>query len=268
MTFDNLKKTITYLLPAGSFSELIPILLNVLLGLPQILSSIQMIIICVVTDVLPAISMCFEKPEAGLLERPPRDTRKDRLVDWKLLLHAYGFLGILESLCANSMAFWYLQRQGFRFKDLVLGYGGLPASYDADAYAEAVNVAQSIYFFTLVGMQWGNLLATRTRKLSIVQANPFNPNGPSWNPWIIPAMLASLAFLFFFSYVPFFQNTFLTRVGHSRLMRWEVGSDRQGVPVEHIFLPFCFAIGILILDEARKFLVRRYPTGFLARVAW
>lgn len=173
-----------------------------------------MIIICVVTDVLPAISMCFERPEAGLLLRKPRDTKKDRLVDWKLLLHAYLFLGVLESLCANSMAFWYLDRSGFRFKDLVLGYGGLPDTYDADAYAEAVNVAQSIYFFTLVGMQWGNLLATRTRKLSIFQANPFNPNSPSWNPWIIPAMLASLAFLFFFSYVPFFQNTFLTRVSH------------------------------------------------------
>ena len=111
-------QTILYLLPAGSFSELMPILLNVLFGLPQILSNLQMIIICVVTDVLPAISMCFEKPEAGLLTRKPRDTKKDRLVDWKLLLHAYFFLGILESLCAMSMAFWYLQRKGFRFLDL------------------------------------------------------------------------------------------------------------------------------------------------------
>lgn len=42
LVFDNLKKTVTYLLPAGSFSELMPILLNVFLGLPQALSSIQM----------------------------------------------------------------------------------------------------------------------------------------------------------------------------------------------------------------------------------
>jgi sodium/potassium-transporting ATPase subunit alpha len=95
-----------------------PILLNVLLGLPQALSSIQMILICVVTDVLPAISMCFEKPEAGLLLRKPRNTKTDRLVDWKLLFHAYFFLGLLESLCAMSMAFWYLNRNGFLFSDL------------------------------------------------------------------------------------------------------------------------------------------------------
>jgi sodium/potassium-transporting ATPase subunit alpha len=109
---------VLYLLPAGSFSELIPVLLNVILGLPQILSSLQMIIICVVTDVLPAIALCFEKPEAGLLTRKPRDVKKDRLVNWRFLLHAYFFLGILESLCASCMAFWWLQRQGYPFSEL------------------------------------------------------------------------------------------------------------------------------------------------------
>jgi sodium/potassium-transporting ATPase subunit alpha len=66
--YDNLKKTILYLLPAGrcvtvlkcglwqfslytlwmsSFSELMPIVLNVVIGVPQMLSNIQMILICV-----------------------------------------------------------------------------------------------------------------------------------------------------------------------------------------------------------------------------
>ena len=45
VVFDNLKKTIAYLLPAGSFSELWPIVTNVLFGLPQILSSFLMIVI-------------------------------------------------------------------------------------------------------------------------------------------------------------------------------------------------------------------------------
>lgn len=44
-TFDNLKKTIAYLLPAGSFSEFWPVMTNVMFGLPQILSSFLMIII-------------------------------------------------------------------------------------------------------------------------------------------------------------------------------------------------------------------------------
>jgi len=95
-----------------------PILLNVLFGLPQILSNIQMILICVVTDVLPAIALCFEKPEMGVMTRRPRNVKKDRLVNWKLLFHAYFFLGVIESLCAMSMAFWYLQSKGFKFSDM------------------------------------------------------------------------------------------------------------------------------------------------------
>jgi hypothetical protein len=83
------------------------------------------------------------------------------------------------------------------------------------SYTYQVKADLLSYFFTLVGMQWGNLLATRTRRLSIFQHNPFSSTSGARNWWIPPAMLASLAFLFFFSYVPFFQNTFLTRVSLS-----------------------------------------------------
>lgn len=45
VVLDNLKKTIVYLLPAGSFSEFWPVFTNVMFGLPQVLSSFLMIII-------------------------------------------------------------------------------------------------------------------------------------------------------------------------------------------------------------------------------
>ena len=48
VVFDNLKKTIAYLLPAGSFSEFWPVMTSVLFGLPQVLSSFLMIIIWLV----------------------------------------------------------------------------------------------------------------------------------------------------------------------------------------------------------------------------
>jgi sodium/potassium-transporting ATPase subunit alpha len=50
MVFDNLKKTVAYLLPAGSFSEFWPVFTNVVFGLPQVLSSFLMIIIWYVYD--------------------------------------------------------------------------------------------------------------------------------------------------------------------------------------------------------------------------
>ncbi len=45
VVFDNLKKVVCYLLPAGSFAEFWPVMTNVLFGLPQFLSSFLMIII-------------------------------------------------------------------------------------------------------------------------------------------------------------------------------------------------------------------------------
>lgn len=42
----------------------------------------------------------------------------------------------------------------------------------------------------------------------------------------------------------------------------------KGVPAEYIFLPLAFALGLLLLDEGRKYLVRMYPKGILAKLAW
>ncbi|KAF9447587.1 sodium-potassium ATPase [Macrolepiota fuliginosa MF-IS2] len=241
LVFDNLKKTVLYLLPAGSFSELMPILLNVLIGVPQMLSNIQMILICVGTDVLPALSLCLEKPEVGLLERAPRNVKTERLANWKLLLHAYGFLGILESLCAMSMSFWYLQRHGVPFSNLALGFGNWPGLDN-----ELLFRAQSVYFFTLVIMQWGNLFATRGRKLSVFQHTPMA------NPYTFLASAMALCIGIFFHYIPWFQKVFQTRP----------------VPVESFFIPLTFGLGLLILDELRKLVVRQYPKGLMAKLAW
>src|ERR1700744_5970231 len=92
LTIENLKKTICYLLPAGSFSEFWPVLTNVIFGLPQVLSSFLMIIICCFTDCAAATVLAYEAPEADVLLRKPRKPKVDRLVDWKLMLQSYGFI--------------------------------------------------------------------------------------------------------------------------------------------------------------------------------
>ncbi|KMW67664.1 H+/K+-exchanging ATPase [Blastomyces dermatitidis ATCC 18188] len=130
VVFDNLKKTILYLLPAGSFSEFWPVMANVALGVPQVLSSFLMIIICLFTDAAGAITLAYEKPEADVLLRPPRVPRKDRLVNTKLILHAYGFVGVYECALSFIMAFWYMERRGIPFSALALKYGNLAPEYD------------------------------------------------------------------------------------------------------------------------------------------
>lgn len=53
-----------------------PVAVNVLLGLPLPLSAFLMIYICVITNIVPSISLIFETPEADLLKQPPRNPRK------------------------------------------------------------------------------------------------------------------------------------------------------------------------------------------------
>jgi sodium/potassium-transporting ATPase subunit alpha len=152
VVFDNLKKTIAYLLPAGSFSEFWPVMTNVVFGLPQILSSFLMSIICCFTDCAAATVLAYEAPEADVLLRKPRKPKSDRLVDWQLMMQAYGFIGVMETLTSFAMSYWYLQRQGISFSDLWFKYGSLPDSIDANYASTRLNEASSIYFINLVVM--------------------------------------------------------------------------------------------------------------------
>jgi sodium/potassium-transporting ATPase subunit alpha len=152
MPVENLKKTICYLLPAGSFSEFWPVMTSVVFGMPQILSSFLMIIICCFTDCAAAIAIAYEKPEADVLLRKPRDTKKDHLVNWQLIAFAYGFIGTLETTASFAMSYWYADRQGLPFSALWFGFGRVPADLTSDRYYDTLNVASSIYFVNLVVM--------------------------------------------------------------------------------------------------------------------
>ncbi|KAI5302911.1 hypothetical protein KEM56_000234 [Ascosphaera pollenicola] len=251
VVYDNLKKTIVYLLPAGSFSELWPVMANVILGVPQILSSFLMIIICLFTDAAGAITLAYEKPEMDVLTRPPRNPKRDRLVNLKLIGHAYGFIGVYECLISFVMGFWYMSRRGIPFRDQVFTYGVMKPKYDMDYVTAVANEGSSIYFVNLVVMQFFNLLATRTRRLSIFQQWPLFKKETA-NPSLFISMIFALCIVFIFCYIPGLQRSV----------------DTTSVPVEHFFLPIAFGLFLLGMDEARKYCVRRWPKGILARIAW
>ncbi|PYI36884.1 Na/K ATPase alpha 1 subunit [Aspergillus indologenus CBS 114.80] len=251
VVFDNLKKTIVYLLPAGSFSEFWPVFCNVVFGLPQVLSSFLMIIICCFTDCAAATVLAYEKPEADVLLRPPRKPKQNRLVNWKLIFHAYGVLGIIETVCSFAMAFWYLERNGVPFSVFWFKFGNYPSDIDQDWLTARLNEASSVYFVNLVVMQWFNLMAVRTRRLSIF-SHPPAFNKKTQNLLLFPAILFAFVMAIFWLYIPPLQRTLNT----------------TSVPAIHYFLPAAFGVGIVVLDELRKAGVRRWPNGLLARFAW
>jgi sodium/potassium-transporting ATPase subunit alpha len=256
LVFDNLRKVIIYLLPAGSWSELWPVLWNIFLGIPAPLSSFLMIIICIFTDLAPScLGMVFEGPESDLMLRSPRNPKKDKLVSWDLLGQAYFFMGMMEMICAHSMFFFYMYKYAnIPLYRLAYCYENWADGFMGHTIAELnnfVNVGQCVYFVTLVMLQlFGNLFASRTRRLSVLQKNPFW--GPSRNLRIPIAMVISIGIVLIILYVPFFNNVFQT----------------APIPLEFWFIPIPLAIGMLVMDEIRKLLVRSFPKSIIAKIAW
>ncbi|OOQ89677.1 putative Na/K ATPase alpha 1 subunit [Penicillium brasilianum] len=254
LVFQNLQKVISYLLPAGSWSEIWPVLLNVFFGVPLPLSSFLMIIICVFTDLFCSLSLIMEQEEFELLDLPPRNHKKDHLINLKVYIQSYLFMGVMQTVCAHSMFFLYYWRHAgipasalfFAFEKYSDGFYG----YTEDELTQFNVVGQSVYFVCLVILQWGNILSVRNKRLSILQADPIRKKRR--NPWLLASMVISLSIAIFVTEEPGIQRIF------------ETGS----VPLEFWFLPIPLAFGVLFADELRKLAVRVWPKGPIAQLAW
>lgn len=158
---------------------------------------------------------------------------------------------MIETVCSFAMSYWYLERRGVPFSALWFQYGALPPDLDPNYVANLLQEASSVYFINLVVMQWFSLMAVRTRRLSIFSHPPLF-NKATQNYYLFPAILFAFVMALFWLYIPAIQNA--------------LGTSR--VPVEHVFLPMSFGLGVLFLDEARKYCVRKWPKGILAWFAW
>jgi sodium/potassium-transporting ATPase subunit alpha len=254
LVFQNLQKVIAYLLPAGSWSEIWPVIMNVFFGVPSPLSSFLMIIICVFTDLFLSLSLIMEKEEFDLLSIPPRDPKKDHLINMRIYGQSYLFVGVMEAFSAHAMFFLYMWKAaGIPFSDLVFAFEKYTDGfhgYSQDELTHFNNVGQCVYFVSLVIMQWGNILSVRSKRMSLLQADPIRP--ARRNPWLPLAMLISLVIAIFVTEVPGIQSLFGT----------------ASVPIQYWFIPLGLALGILVMDELRKLLVRQFPKGPVARISW
>jgi sodium/potassium-transporting ATPase subunit alpha len=92
--FDNLKKSITYTL-SSNIPELTPFLSFIIVQCPLPLSTILILCVDLGTDIVPAVSFAYEGPELDIMERMPRNSKRDHLVSAKLLGFAYLSTGII-----------------------------------------------------------------------------------------------------------------------------------------------------------------------------
>ena len=88
LIFDNLKKSIAYTL-SSNIPEILPFIFFILFATPLPLSTVLILCIDLGTDMVPAISFAYENPELDIMDRVPRNSKLDHLVNTKLISFAY-----------------------------------------------------------------------------------------------------------------------------------------------------------------------------------
>ena len=248
LVYNNLRKVIIYSLVAGEFAEIVPAFLtNTFLGVPLPLSSFLMIVICILTDIAPELSLIYEEAESDLLLMPPR-TNDEHLVKFALWVQAWGFMGLFETMFAHILFFYYFNKYAkIPPSGLFMCFGNWGDgyyNYPIDQLNEYLYTGQSIYFMCLIICQFGNLLSTRTFDRSFFQSNPFW--GKSRNLTMLLAVAISFGFAIALLYLPFCNDALQTRP----------------IPAEFYGYGIGFSIIIFIFDEFRKYLKRNHILGF------
>lgn len=220
--YENIRKFLTYIL-SGNIPELVPYLAYVLFKIPLPLTIVQILSIDLGTNTFPALVLGAEKPEPGIMKKPPRSS-KDNLINSSLLMRAYLFLGIIEALAAMSCFFFVLYQGGWQ-------YGEYLAQNDS-LYLQATTATLS----TIVVMQIINLFICRSRKESVFSTGFFD------NKLIFYGIIFEVCIILFIVYTNPGNRIFGTAP-----ISWKVWL---------FALPF--ALGMLLLEEFRKWIIRRF----------
>ncbi len=218
--YSNIKKFVTYIF-ASNIPEIIPFILFVLFKIPLPLTIMQILAVDLGTDLLPALGLGAESPEPGVMNQPPRSSKK-RLLDPPLLLRAYGFLGIIEALACMAGYFFIYYSSGWR--------PGMELISSGPIYLKATTMCLA----GIIATQIGNVFACRTERESVFKIGFLN------NRSVLLGIAAELVIINIIVYFPPFQKIFNT-----------FSLD----PVDWAFL-LAFPPIIFFAEEGRKYIIR------------
>uniref|UniRef100_A0A914MSF4 Cation-transporting P-type ATPase C-terminal domain-containing protein n=2 Tax=Meloidogyne incognita group TaxID=654580 RepID=A0A914MSF4_MELIC len=247
--FDNFKKTVSYVL-RKNLAELVPFLAFIIIGVPLPLGTITMLCIDIGTDIIPSITIGYEKAESDIMSRAPRK-RTDKLVNLRIFAMAYFQIGFIQAMAGFFAYFWIMAENGFLPQRLLY----LRSSWDnrlinnlEDSYNQEwtytnrkilEETCQTAFFIAIVVTQWADILIVKTRRNSLVQQGMDN--------WPMnAAILIETGIAMFLAYTPVVN----------------VGLKMHGLKFEWWFPAIPFAIYIFNYDELRRFLIRRTPGGW------
>lgn len=219
--YQNIRKFLTYIL-SSNIPEIIPYLAFVLFKIPLPLTIIHILVVDLGTDMLPALGLGVEAPESGVMRQAPR-SRKERLLSWPLLFRAYLWLGMMEAVAAMSAFFFVLDAGGWQW--------GQVLAWNDPLYLQATTACLS----AIIVMQVVNVFICRSDHASMFSA------GSLANRLILWGVVVELLLILLIDYSPLGNLVF--------------GTAPIAGQVWLFMLPF--AIGMVLLEEMRKWLVSR-----------
>jgi potassium/sodium efflux P-type ATPase len=174
--YQNIRKFMTYIL-ASNVAELVPFLAMVSLKIPPALIVMQILIVDLGTDILPALALGAERAEAGTMQLPSRAKSKP-LLDRSLLLRAYCFLGAIEATLGMLGFFLVWHSYGYDLAKLQAVAPSILSRTADPAITLIYAQATTMTLATIVACQDGNVFACRSERTSIFRLGFFT------NPWI------------------------------------------------------------------------------------
>lgn len=188
--YDNIQKFLVYIL-TSNMGEAVPSIFYLFSGgaIPLPLTVMQILLIDLGTDLLPALGLGVEPAEEGIMQRPPRK-QSDPLLNRSMILKAFFSYGLASAVFAMLAYFFVNWEQGWP-QIALAGEGTL-------IYVKATTM-------TLLGIifsQVGNAYNCRTNQESIIKRGLFS------NPDINKGVLVEIGVCLAIMYVPFLRTIF------------------------------------------------------------
>ena len=175
--YANIRKFVRYLLSCN-IGEVLTMFLGIIMGMPVVLMPVQLLLVNLVTDGLPAIALGLEPPDSDIMNKPPRKSTE-------------GFFagGLMSKII---------------FRGIFIGLSTLASFAVVARLGGSIEASRTSALITLVMSQLVHVFECKSESRSIFRINIFN------NIKLIMAVLVSLAILAISVMIPVLQGIFET----------------------------------------------------------